>query len=109
MTNDAYIFFKNKKEVLNCKKILNSIKFKNKKIFHVEIIDDNKIFYKTNFIKRVFQHDFIIIGNKKIKFLNYFNFITVRRGIHTQNGDILSEKKLFPQNIENHYLLKYIK
>lgn len=109
MTNDAYIFFKNKKEVLNCKKILNSIKFKNKKIFHVEIIDDNKIFYKTNFIKRVFRHDFIIIGNKKIKFLDYFNFITVRRGIHTQNGDILSEKKLFPQNIENHNFLKYIK
>ena len=109
MTNDAYIFFKNKNDILQCKKILNNIRFKNKKIFHVEIIDHNKIFYKTNFIKKVSPNDVIYLRDKKVKFLDYFNFITIRRGIHSQNGDILSEKKLFPKKIENHKILKYIK
>ena len=109
MTNDAYIFFKNKNDILQCKKILNNIRFKNKKIFHVEIIEHNKIFYKTNFIKKVSPNDVIYLRDKKVKFLDYFNFITIRRGIHSQNGDILSEKKLFPKKIENHKILKYIK
>ena len=109
MTNDAYIFLKNKYEVLKCKKVLDNIKFKNKKIFHVEIISKNKIFYKTNFIKKVLPNDVIILGNNKIKFMDYFYFITIRRGIHTQNGDILSEIKLFPKRIENHKFFKYVK
>ena len=109
MTNDAYIFLKNKYEVLKCKKVLDNVKFKNKKIFHVEIISKNKIFYKTNFIKKVLPNDVIILGNNKIKFMDYFYFITIRRGIHTQNGDILSEIKLFPKRIENHKLFKYVK
>ena len=109
MTNDAYIFLKNKYEVLKCKKVLDNVKFKNKKIFHVEIISKNKIFYKTNFIKKVLPNDVIILGNNKIKFMDYFYFITIRRGIHTQNGDILSEIKLFPKRIENHKFFKYVK
>ena len=88
---------------------MNNIRFKNKKIFHVEIIEHNKIFYKTNFIKKVSPNDVIYLRDKKVKFLDYFNFITIRRGIHSQNGDILSEKKLFPKKIENHKILKYIK
>ena len=58
---------KNKHEVLKCKKVLDNVKFKNKKIFHVEIISKNKIFYKTNFIKKVLPNDVIILGNNKIK------------------------------------------
>jgi len=54
-------------------------------------------------------NDVIILGNNKIKFMDYFYFITIRRGIHTQNGDILSEIKLFPKRIENHKLFKYVK
>ena len=102
MTNDAFIFFNTKKEALKCKKILLNVKFKNKNIFHVEIINNKKIFYKTNFIKKINKNDFLFINNYKLKFLDYFNYITLRRGIHTQNGDILSEQKLFPRKIENH-------
>ena len=83
-----------------------NVKFKNKNIFHVEIINNKKIFYKTNFIKKLNKNDFLIINNYRLKFLDYFNYITLRRGIHTQNGDILSEQKLFPRKIENHEIFK---
>ena len=109
MTNDAFIFFKNKKDTLKCREILMSMKFKNKNIFHVQIIDDKKIFYKTNFIKKVKKNDVIIGNDYELKFLDYFNFITLRRGIHSQNGDILSEKKIFPKKIKNHNIFKYLK
>ncbi len=108
MTNDAYIFFKNKNETLKCEKILKNIKFKNKKIFHVERIDSKKIFYKTNFITKVNSKDFIYFSGKKLKFLEYFTFITLRRGIHSQNGDILSEKNIFPKKIENHKIFSFL-
>ena len=109
MTNDAFIFFKNKKDTIKCKEILMSMKFKNRNIFHVQIIDDKKIFYKTNFIKKVKKNDVIIGNDYELKFLDYFNFITLRRGIHSQNGDILSEKKIFPKKIKNHNIFKYLK
>ena len=109
MTNDTYIFFKNYSDTIKCKKILNSIKFQNKKIFHVQIVDDDKIFYKTNFIKKVRKDEVFSNSNIKFKFLDYFQFITLRRGIHDQVGDILSEKKLFPKKIENHKIFNYIK
>ena len=109
MTNDAFIFFKKKKDTLKCKEILMSMKFKNKNIFHVQIIDDKKIFYKTNFIKKAKKNDLIFGNDCQLKFLDYFSFITVRRGIHSQNGDILSEKKIFPKKIENHNIFKYLK
>ena len=86
-----------------------SMKFKNRNIFHVQIIDDKKIFYKTNFIKKVKKNDFLIGNNCQLKFLDYFKFITLRRGIHSQNGDILSENKKFPKKIENHNIFKYLK
>ncbi len=109
MTNDAYIFFKNKNETSKCEEVLNNIKFKNKKIFHVERIDSKKIFYKTNFINKVHSKDFIYLSDKKLKFLEYFSFITLRRGIHSHNGDILSEKNIFPKKIENHKIFSFIK
>ena len=109
MTNDAYIFFKDKKDTIKCKEILMNIKFKNRNIFHVQLIDDKKIFYKTNFIKKVKKNDILIGNNYHLNFLDYFDFITLRRGIHSQNGDILSEKKIFPKKIENHNIFKYLK
>ena len=108
MTNDAFIFFRNNKEANKCKKILKSLKFQNRNIFHIEIINDKKIFYKTNFIKKVKINEYLSGPNYKLKFLDYFSFVTLRRGIHTQNGDILSEKKRFPKEIENHNIFKEI-
>jgi len=86
-----------------------NVKFKNKNIFHVEIISNKKIFYKTNFIKKINKKDFLFINNYRLRFLDYFNYITLRRGIHSKNGDILSEKKIFPKKIENHNIFKYLK
>ena len=106
MTNDAFIFFKNKKETMKCKRILSSMKFKKRNIFHTEIVNDKKIFYKTNFIKIVKKNEFISGAGYKLKILDFFNFITLRRGIHIQSGDILSEQKIFPKKIENHEIFK---
>lgn len=109
MTNDAYIFFKAKKEMLRSMEILKNIKLKNENIFHIEIIDDKKIFYKTNFLKKVSPKEHIISNNLSIRFFDYFKFITLRRGIHTENGDILSSLKIFPPQIENHKIFNYLK
>ena len=109
MTNDAFIFFNDEKETIRCKEILNNIRFRNKNIFHVQIVDNKKIFYKTNFIKKVKKNDMLIDNTNKLRFLDYFNFVTLRRGIHTQNGDILSEKKIFPKIIQNHNIFNYLK
>ena len=109
MTNDAFIFFNDEKETIRCKEILNNIRFRNKNIFHVQIVDNKKIFYKTNFIKKVKKNDMLIDNTNKLRFLDYFNFVTLRRGIHTQNGDILSEKKIFPKKIQNHNIFNYLK
>ena len=109
MTNDAFIFFNDEKETIRCKEILNNIRFRNKNIFHVQIVDNKKIFYKTNFIKKVKKNDILIDNTNKLRFLDYFNFVTLRRGIHTQSGDILSEKKIFPKKIQNHNIFNYLK
>ena len=91
-----------------CFKILRSISFKSQKIFYVEIIEKNKIFYKTNYIKKVSTRDKLIINNKKINFLKHFKLITLRRGIHSHSGNILSQKNNFPRKIQNHYFFNYI-
>lgn len=109
MTNDATIFFKNNKELINAQKILTNIKFKNRKIFHVEKNSHNSLFYKTNFIKFVKKKDKIIINKKKkLIFLKYFKFITVRKGIHHHEGNIISKLKIFPKKIENHKIFDYL-
>tara|TARA_B100001778_G_scaffold285352_1_gene252144 strand:+ start:726 stop:1973 length:1248 start_codon:yes stop_codon:yes gene_type:complete len=108
MTNDAHIFFSSKKETQKCFKILKSISFKSQKIFYVEIIEKNKIFYKTNYIKKVSIRDKLIINNKKMNFLKHFKLITLRRGIHSHSGNILSQKNIFPRKIQNHYFFNYI-
>lgn len=108
MTNDAFIFFKNNEEANKCKQILKSMKFQNRNIFHIENINNKKIFYKTNFIKKVKKNEFISGPNYKLKFLDYFSFVTLRRGIHTKKGDILSEREIFPKEIENHNIFKKI-
>ena len=109
MTNDAYIFFKNKSDTLNCFKILNEASFRKKKIFHVEIKSDYKIFYKMNFLKKVITGDKLKVNNIKINFLSFFKFITLRRGIHDHKGSIISQHKLFPKTIQNHLIFNYIK
>ena len=109
MTNDAFIFFKKKKELLKCNKILSKIMHKNRRIFYTEIIDDKKLFYKTNFIKRINYADSLIYKSTKTKFLDHFSFITLRRGIHSNRGDILSQNRYFPKIIMNHNFFKYIK
>ena len=84
------------------------MKFQNRNIFHIENINNKKIFYKTNFIKKVKKNEFISGPNYKLKFLDYFSFVTLRRGIHTKKGDILSEREIFPKEIENHNIFKKI-
>lgn len=107
MTNDAHIFFENKKDAKNCYKILSSVKFKSRKIFFVEI-KKNKIFYKTNYINKASHKDELVYKNLKLIFLKYFKLVTLRRGIHTHNGEILSQIKYFPKKIPNHYFFNYI-
>ena len=107
MTNDAHIFFKNYKDAKDCYNILSSIKFKSRNIFFVEI-KKNKIFYKTNYIYKANDQDKLVYKNLELTFLKYFRLITLRRGIHSHNGEILSQLKYFPKKIPNHYFFNYI-
>ena len=86
-------FFKNNKEANKCKQILQSMKFKKEKYFHIETVNNKQIFYKTTLSKKL--KNCYIWTNYKLKFLDYFSFVTLRRGIHTQKGDILSEREIF--------------
>lgn len=108
MTNDAFVFFNTSKDKNRCAKLLDKVRFKSKKIFFVETQKDKKLFYKTNYIKKVSKYDKLTINKKKITFLKYFQLITLRRGIHSHNGEILSQKKYFPKRIPNHKFFNYI-
>ena len=85
------------------------VKFKNEKLFHVEILSNKKIFYKTNFLKRVKSSDKLIINDIRVNFLTFFKFITLRRGIHHHEGSVLSQNKIFPEVLKNHSTFNFIK
>lgn len=108
MTNDAYIFFKNKIECKNALLKINLCKMKNKKIFDVIKVNDKCLFYKTSFIKKVKHNQKLQVGSEKINFNKYFKLITKRRGIHYHKGHIISDAKLFPINMYNHNFFNFI-
>ena len=75
MTNDAYIFFNNKKNLLKSKRKLDSTKFKNKKIFYTEIVDkknlyDQKVRKILNLLKK---RNFVFIEKTNIWSVSFFS------------------------------------
>lgn len=110
MTNDCHIFFSSIDDLNHAYIVFANAKIKNKKIFYVEIDTKfkNKLFVQLNFHKKVSLNQYLSINNRSLKFFDYFTLIRERTGEHIKEGDIFSQRVLFPEKLKNHHISNYL-
>ncbi len=110
MTNDCFIFFKNRNDLLNAFNRLSKIKVNNRKLFYIEFKDDKekKLFYQFDFYDRLGKDAFFHFENLKYKFFDHFSLLGERTGSHQSKGDIFSYGIKSKPGLKNYQINKLI-
>ncbi|MBE9488791.1 MAG: hypothetical protein IMY67_00735 [Bacteroidetes bacterium] len=110
MTHDAHLFFCCKEDCVSAHNILSGARVKNKKLFFVQMDDDDKLklFYRIDYTDLISDDECLTINNLKLKFYHYFKAIVVRTGKHIPEGVLLSCNLKVEDEIYNHEISKVI-
>ncbi len=110
MTNDCFVFFNSRSELLKAYHILSNIKINNKKLFHVEkgATDNKKLFYQFSFYDRIEKNAYFYFNKSRYKFFEYFSLLAERTGSHNPKGNIFSFGIQIQKKLKNYELYKYI-
>ena len=110
MTNDSFVFFENKNDLLNAFTRLSNIKVNNRKLFYLEYKDDRekKLFYQFDFYDRLDKDSYFYIDNLKYKFFDHFSLLGERTGSHQPSGSIFSHGIEFRKELKNYQINKLI-
>jgi len=110
MTNDGILIFNNNEhrdEAINILKDI-SIKSNKKKIFHVEVLDQRRIFYQFDIKNKVNHDEVILLKDKSFRFFDLIECICERTGAHIQKGDIFYKGFKLPEKIYNHEIYEIL-
>ena len=110
MTNDCFIFFKNKDDLLNAFNRLSKIEVNNKKLFYLEFKDneENKLFYQFDYYDRLDKEALFHFENLRYKFFDHFSLLGERTGSHQSKGDIFSNDVFLKSGLKNYEINKLI-
>ena len=110
MTNDGILIFSDSESRDKSVEILNNIFLKSnqKKIFYIELIDNNKIFYQLDIKEKINSDEIILFDKKSFKFFDLIECICERTGAHIQQGDIFYKGFTFPKNLYNHEIFNIL-
>ena len=110
MTNDGILIFDDSESRKEAVEILNNIYLKSnqKKIFYIEQIDSEKIFYQFNIKQKINSDEIILFNKKSFKFFDLIECICERTGAHIQQGDIFYKGFIFPEKIYNHEIFEVL-
>ena len=111
MTNDGILIFDDNNKRNEAKEILNNLYLKNdrKKIFYVEVLEENRLFYQFNIKNKINKDEMIVFNNKSFKFYDLIECICERTGAHEQKGDIFYKGFKLPVRIYNHEIFDLLK
>ena len=110
MTNDGILIFSDSESRDKSVEILNNIFLKSnqKKIFYIELIDNNKIFYQLDIKEKINSDEIILFDKKSFKFFDLIECICERTGAHIQQGDIFYKGFTFPKKLYNHEIFNVL-
>ena len=111
MTNDGILIFKEKKECDSALNLLSRIHLQISSInlFHLERLNDFKLFYQIDIEKDISRDENIILDNKILfSFYDVIDRICERTGAHIQEGDIFSQNIFLPDHLFNHEVFDFI-
>ncbi len=110
MTNDGVLIFDNKENRDEATKILNNLSLKSnqKKIFYLEVLDNNRLFYQFDLKSKVNIDEIIFFNDKSFRFFDLIECICERTGAHIQKGDIFYKGFTLPGKIYNHEIYNYL-
>jgi hypothetical protein len=89
MTRDFEIIFANNSDLVNAKKILENIRYKNSnlKIFNEIDERDKSLFVTLTYPNEVKKDDFIVVNNQiKLNFFYEVVFVAIKNGMHDTKG-----------------------
>ena len=110
MTHDAHILFPDSSKADSAFEILSAIRINDKKLLYVErnSSDPCRLFYRLDFFDPVNEQTTFQSGDRIVRFQDFFVSIVTRTGKHVPEGELLSNRRLLPQQISNHELYDYL-
>ena len=110
MTNDGVLLFDNKENRDEAIKLLNSLSLKSnqEKIFYLEVLDKNRLFYQFNLKNKVKIDEIILFNDKSFRFFDLIECICERTGAHIEKGDVFYKGFKLPEKIYNHEIYHHL-
>ena len=111
MTNDGTLLFSNSKDANKSEFILNNVRLKisKRKLFYIERLKEDKIFYRLDISNKVSNKEKIIIFDEVLNLFDYIELLTESTGAHVPYGDIFFKNIYFPKMLFNHEIFEHIK
>ncbi len=112
MSSDAILLFAEQSDLIQGKKILESLSINGSPLLVVDIYENDKLrlFYRVATSHQV--HSSEMVESKelqlKFRFLDQLAPIAVRTGKHSAVGNIFASLPIFPDNIENKDVMKHV-
>ena len=110
MTSDGTLIFDSKNDANKAELLIKQIKLKNKKcrLFYIERISTNKIFYQIDIFKKISKNEKIVLNKNYFDFYKDIELIAERTGAHIPKGDLYYKNINFPKVLENHKVYDFI-
>ena len=110
MTNDGVLIFNNEENRDEAIKILSNLFLKSnqEKIFYLEELDKNRLFYQFNLKNKVKIDEIIFFNDKSFRFFDLIECICERTGAHIEEGDIYYKGFTLPEKIFNHEIYHHL-